>query len=99
MLADQDRERTEMTDQPTSVPTFGLWYDFRNPSGDNPVPDRPFSTFYRQVLDQIAWAEEIGLDVCPALQRMHHAVLTCDPMLDREREGSGSLLAIDMISA
>jgi alkanesulfonate monooxygenase SsuD/methylene tetrahydromethanopterin reductase-like flavin-dependent oxidoreductase (luciferase family) len=36
---------------------FGLWYDFRNP-----VPDRPFSTFYRQVLDQIAWAEEIGLD-------------------------------------
>ena len=46
-----------------------------------------------------ALAEEIGLDVCPALQRMHHAVLTCDPMLDREREGSGSLLAIDMISA
>ena len=41
---------------------FGLWYDFRNPSGDNPIPDRPFSTFYRQVLDQIAWAEEIGLD-------------------------------------
>ena len=36
---------------------FGLWYDFRNP-----VPDRPFSTFYREVLDQVAWAEEIGLD-------------------------------------
>jgi SARP family transcriptional regulator, regulator of embCAB operon len=44
-------------------------------------------------------AEEIGLDTCPALQRMHHAVLTCDPMLDREREGTSSLLAIDMLSA
>ena len=44
-------------------------------------------------------ADEIGLDVCPALQRMHHAVLTCDPLLDRERDTPGSHLAIDRLSA
>lgn len=37
--------------------TFGLWYDFRNPSRWH----RPFSAFYREVLDQIAWAEGLGL--------------------------------------
>lgn len=37
--------------------TFGLWYDFRNPSQWY----RPFSTLYREVLDQIAWAEGLGL--------------------------------------
>ncbi len=37
--------------------TFGLWYDFRNP----PQWHRPFSTLYREVLDQIAWAERLGL--------------------------------------
>ncbi len=36
---------------------FGLWYDFRNPD-----PDRPFGRFYTEVLDQIAWAEQRGLD-------------------------------------
>lgn len=36
---------------------FGLWYDFRNP----PQWHRPFGTFYRQVLDQIQWAEGLGL--------------------------------------
>jgi alkanesulfonate monooxygenase SsuD/methylene tetrahydromethanopterin reductase-like flavin-dependent oxidoreductase (luciferase family) len=41
---------------PAAGPTFGLWYDFRNPD-----PDRPFSAFYAQVLDQIAWAEQRGL--------------------------------------
>jgi alkanesulfonate monooxygenase SsuD/methylene tetrahydromethanopterin reductase-like flavin-dependent oxidoreductase (luciferase family) len=37
--------------------SFGLWYDFRNPRAD-----RPFSAFYAEVLDQIAWAEQRGLD-------------------------------------
>jgi alkanesulfonate monooxygenase SsuD/methylene tetrahydromethanopterin reductase-like flavin-dependent oxidoreductase (luciferase family) len=37
-------------------PVFGLWYDFRNPD-----PDRPFGGFYREVLDQITWAEQQGL--------------------------------------
>jgi alkanesulfonate monooxygenase SsuD/methylene tetrahydromethanopterin reductase-like flavin-dependent oxidoreductase (luciferase family) len=37
--------------------TFGLWYDFRNPSQWH----RPFSRLYREVLDQIAWAEGLGL--------------------------------------
>jgi DNA-binding SARP family transcriptional activator len=46
-----------------------------------------------------ALAEEIGLDTCPALQRMHHAVLTCDPVLDRGSDTLGSQLAIDRISA
>jgi alkanesulfonate monooxygenase SsuD/methylene tetrahydromethanopterin reductase-like flavin-dependent oxidoreductase (luciferase family) len=37
-------------------PTFGLWYDFRNPD-----PQRRFSDFYAEALDQIAWAEQRGL--------------------------------------
>ena len=37
--------------------TFGLWYDLRNPPGSH----RPFSTLYREVLDQIAWAETLGI--------------------------------------
>lgn len=37
--------------------TFGLWYDFRNPERWR----RPFSTLYREVLDQIAWAEQLGI--------------------------------------
>ncbi|MFF5991259.1 LLM class flavin-dependent oxidoreductase [Prauserella flavalba] len=37
--------------------TFGLWYDFRNPERWH----RPFSTLYREALDQIAWAEGLGL--------------------------------------
>lgn len=40
----------------TAGPTFGLWYDFRNPD-----PARPFSAFYREVLDQISWAEQRGI--------------------------------------
>lgn len=39
------------------APTFGLWYDFRNP----PQWHRPFSRLYREALEQIAWAERIGL--------------------------------------
>jgi alkanesulfonate monooxygenase SsuD/methylene tetrahydromethanopterin reductase-like flavin-dependent oxidoreductase (luciferase family) len=37
-------------------PTFGLWYDFRNPDSD-----RPFSSFYAEALEQITWAEQRGL--------------------------------------
>jgi alkanesulfonate monooxygenase SsuD/methylene tetrahydromethanopterin reductase-like flavin-dependent oxidoreductase (luciferase family) len=37
---------------------FGLWYDFRNP----PAWPRPLESFYRESLDQIAWAEELGFD-------------------------------------
>lgn len=35
---------------------FGLWYDFRNPKS----AERPFSTLYREVLDQIEIAEKAG---------------------------------------
>jgi alkanesulfonate monooxygenase SsuD/methylene tetrahydromethanopterin reductase-like flavin-dependent oxidoreductase (luciferase family) len=35
---------------------FGLWYDFRNPA----QWARPFESFYKETLDQIAWAEELG---------------------------------------
>jgi alkanesulfonate monooxygenase SsuD/methylene tetrahydromethanopterin reductase-like flavin-dependent oxidoreductase (luciferase family) len=38
------------------VTDFGLWYDFRNPD-----PERPFGAFYREVLDQISWAEQQGV--------------------------------------
>jgi alkanesulfonate monooxygenase SsuD/methylene tetrahydromethanopterin reductase-like flavin-dependent oxidoreductase (luciferase family) len=44
------------TTAPASEPTFGLWYDFRNPD-----PARSFSRFYAEALDQIAWAEQQGL--------------------------------------
>ncbi|ANH38981.1 Alkanal monooxygenase alpha chain [Nocardioides dokdonensis FR1436] len=37
---------------------IGLWYDFRNP----PSAQRSFSTFYREVLDQVVEAEEAGLE-------------------------------------
>lgn len=47
---------TEAFSNPPDV-RFGLWYDFRNPD-----PARPFTQFYREVLDQISFAEEIGLD-------------------------------------
>jgi alkanesulfonate monooxygenase SsuD/methylene tetrahydromethanopterin reductase-like flavin-dependent oxidoreductase (luciferase family) len=38
------------------VVRFGLWYDFRNPA----PWARPFESFYRDTLDQIVWAEELG---------------------------------------
>jgi alkanesulfonate monooxygenase SsuD/methylene tetrahydromethanopterin reductase-like flavin-dependent oxidoreductase (luciferase family) len=37
---------------------FGLWYDFRNPPGAG----RSFEDFYGAVVEQVAWAEELGLD-------------------------------------
>src|SRR5213079_199520 len=37
---------------------FGLWYDFRNPAQWRQPADR----LYREVLDQIAWAENNGFD-------------------------------------
>ena len=37
---------------------FGLWYDFRNPE----PWQVPFETLYRSVLDQIAAAEQLGID-------------------------------------
>ncbi|OZG26444.1 LLM class flavin-dependent oxidoreductase [Williamsia sp. 1138] len=38
--------------------SFGLWYDFRNPAG----ADRGFASFYQQTMDQISWAESMGID-------------------------------------
>lgn len=35
---------------------WGLWYDFRNPEQWR----RPFEDLYREAIEQIAWAEEIG---------------------------------------
>jgi alkanesulfonate monooxygenase SsuD/methylene tetrahydromethanopterin reductase-like flavin-dependent oxidoreductase (luciferase family) len=40
-----------------SQPTFGLWYDFRNPEQWS----RPFEGLYRELLDQISWAESLGI--------------------------------------
>lgn len=42
-------------DQPENV-RFGLWYDFRNPD-----PTRPFSRYYREVLEQISWLSLIHI--------------------------------------
>ena len=56
---------------------FGLWYDFRNPSG------RSFEDFYAETLDQIVWAEELGLrvglaDRAPLRRRRVHALAAGD---------------------
>jgi alkanesulfonate monooxygenase SsuD/methylene tetrahydromethanopterin reductase-like flavin-dependent oxidoreductase (luciferase family) len=40
------------------VTRFGLYYDFRNPSGSG----RSFEQVYRENLDQIRWAESVGFD-------------------------------------
>ncbi len=37
---------------------FGLWYDFRNPAQWR----QPFDRLYSEILDQIAWAETLGID-------------------------------------
>jgi alkanesulfonate monooxygenase SsuD/methylene tetrahydromethanopterin reductase-like flavin-dependent oxidoreductase (luciferase family) len=39
-----------------SAPTFGLWYDFRNP----PQWEQPIGQLYRDTIDQIVWSEELG---------------------------------------
>jgi alkanesulfonate monooxygenase SsuD/methylene tetrahydromethanopterin reductase-like flavin-dependent oxidoreductase (luciferase family) len=39
-----------------SAPTFGLWYDFRNP----PQYLQQIGPLYRDTLDQIVWAEQLG---------------------------------------
>lgn len=39
-----------------SVPTFGLWYDFRNP----PQYAQPIGRLYRDTIDQAVWAEQLG---------------------------------------
>lgn len=36
---------------------FGLWYDFRNPSGE-----LSFEDLYRANLEQMAWAETVGFN-------------------------------------
>jgi len=38
------------------TPTFGLWYDFRNPSRWR----QPLGPLYRDTLDQAVWAEQLG---------------------------------------
>jgi alkanesulfonate monooxygenase SsuD/methylene tetrahydromethanopterin reductase-like flavin-dependent oxidoreductase (luciferase family) len=39
-----------------SAPTFGLWYDFRNP----PQWSQPLGPLYRDTVDQIVWSESLG---------------------------------------
>lgn len=56
-----ERRSTVSTSRETPVSendcTFGLWYDFRNPARW----PRSFSALYSEALDQIAWAESLGL--------------------------------------
>jgi len=37
---------------------FGIWHDFRNP----PQWSIPYDRLYRENLDQIEWAEELGYE-------------------------------------
>jgi probable F420-dependent oxidoreductase len=38
--------------------SFGLWYDFRNPTPWR----RPWQRLYQETLDQVAWADSLGFD-------------------------------------
>ena len=44
---------------------FGLWYDFRNPQLSH-IPQQPprpsFETLYKESLEQIVWAEDLGFN-------------------------------------
>ena len=42
--------------QPSDTPTFGLWYDFRNPAHWR----QPAGELYRRSIDQAVWAERLG---------------------------------------
>ncbi|GAA1001697.1 LLM class flavin-dependent oxidoreductase [Subtercola frigoramans] len=39
-----------------SIPTFGLWYDFRNPEHWA----QPIGALYRDTIDQAVWSEQLG---------------------------------------
>ncbi len=45
-----------MSTSASSVPTFGLWYDLRNPARWR----QPIGKLYRDTLDQAVWAEQLG---------------------------------------
>ena len=45
-----------LTNKEVTMATFGLAYDFRNPDQWK----KPYETLYREVLDQIVWAEKLG---------------------------------------
>src|SRR5438309_3035230 len=51
------QERRVMSEDRRKI-RFGLWYDFRNPAQWH----RPADRLYREILDQIAWAENNGFD-------------------------------------
>ena len=57
---------SSMQEQENHEVAFGLWYDFRNP-----VPDRPFSTFYRRD----ARPDRLGRGDRPRLGLAHRAPL------------------------
>ncbi|MEU0468870.1 LLM class flavin-dependent oxidoreductase [Amycolatopsis sp. NPDC006131] len=40
----------------SNAPTFGLWYDFRNPAQWR----QPLGALYRDSIDQAVWAEQLG---------------------------------------
>jgi alkanesulfonate monooxygenase SsuD/methylene tetrahydromethanopterin reductase-like flavin-dependent oxidoreductase (luciferase family) len=39
-----------------TTPTFGLWYDFRNPDEWT----QPIGALYRETIDQVVWSEKVG---------------------------------------
>jgi len=49
-----------MTRPVASLPTFGLWYDLRNP----PQWHRELGPLYRESIDQAVWAEAVGFGSC-----------------------------------
>lgn len=46
----------ESSENTAEIPTFGLWYDLRNPQRWR----RPIGELYRESVDQIVWAESLG---------------------------------------
>lgn len=69
---------------------FGIWHDFRNP----PRWHRPYERLYRENLDQIAWAEELGYESVWVSE--HHVtddgyLPSCFPMLAAIAEGTRAM--------
>jgi alkanesulfonate monooxygenase SsuD/methylene tetrahydromethanopterin reductase-like flavin-dependent oxidoreductase (luciferase family) len=68
----------EATMTGTNAPTFGLWYDFRNPAQWH----QPIGKLYRDTLDQIVWSEQVGFRT--AWLSEHHFApddYACSPLI------------------
>ena len=58
-------------------PTFGLWYDFRNP----PQWHQPTAELYRATVEQAVWAEQFGFGSDSGFYRLMDASMAADELV------------------